>query len=103
MVTTAICLRRMHATHRSVFVIAVWVEGTVASRLETVEVSTKTSDSLAGKNSENIALVFSKLWWRVSAKGLEIVTEEGLHPRQTQMCKFLAVIKKNHDTLNCQI
>lgn len=60
MVTSTICLLWMHATHRSVFVIAVWVDGTVASRFETVEVSAKTSDSLAGEDAENVALVLCK-------------------------------------------
>lgn len=56
-----------------------------------VEKFTQPPDSGSGENTEDIALVVVKLRRCFSAEGEEIVTEEGLDPREREMGQFRAV------------
>lgn len=64
-----------------------------------VQEITKTRHPSPRENAEHVALVIVKLRWCFSAECQDLVGQERLHSRQTQVSEFGAAVEKDVNTL----
>lgn len=59
-----------------------------------VEKLTKTCNTIAGEDAEDVSLMFVELWWRISTEDYKLFSQESLYSSQAQMCQLGAVVQK---------